>query len=168
MPGRPHLSTRSPRRPPSLGTAGVVVLTALLAGCGAVHVRETDASGTERRACRSLVEDLPHRVAGHARRETSGSSLGAAWGDPAIVLRCGVGTPADYQPASPCQRVNGVDWYVPEDVITDQGKDVVLTTVGRKPGVEVVVPAEDRPPDAVMVDLADTIRRRTTVAGRCE
>ena len=147
--------------------AGVVALLTLVSACGAVEVRPTGATGSARTACRQLVDDLPHRVSEQPRRETSGSSLGAAWGDPAIVLRCGVGTPEGYEPFSPCQRANGVDWYVPEEAISDQQVDVVLTTIGRAPNVEVVVPAEYRPPDAVMVDLAAVIKKRTELVEKC-
>jgi Protein of unknown function (DUF3515) len=150
--------------------AGVVALTLLIsivAGCGSVEVRSTGVTGADRSACMRLVDDLPHRVSERPRRETRGSSLGAAWGDPAIVLRCGVGTPGSYEPFSPCQRVDGVDWYAPEEQIDDQGAEVVLTTIGRAPNVEVVVPAEYRPPDAVMVDLARVIKARTEVVEKC-
>jgi hypothetical protein len=156
--GRPHLSTRS------------VVLTlflGLLAGCGVVHVDDTDVSGAARHACTALIEDIPHRVSERARRETKGNSFAAAWGDPAIVLRCGVGTPDGYTPASPCQRADGVDWFVPEDALTDQDEDVVMTTIGREPAVEVVVPAEYRPPAATMVDLAKDIKQHTKVVSPC-
>ena len=147
--------------------AGVVVLSTLLAGCGAVHLHDAEVSAADRRACTALVADVPHRVSERAQRETKGGDLGAAWGDPAIVLSCGVGAPEGYQPGSPCQRANGVDWFVPEDQISDQGKDVVLTTIGRKPSVEVVVPAEYRPPEATMVDLADLIKKHTKVVEPC-
>jgi hypothetical protein len=151
--------------------AGVVALAAILGGalvgCGAVHLHDHDVSASDRRACKALVDDVPHRVSERPRRETKGGDLGAAWGDPAIVLSCGVGTPDGYQATSPCQRVNGVDWFVPEDQISDQGKDVVLTTIGRKPRVEVVVPSEYRPPDSTMVDLADVIKKHTKVVEPC-
>jgi hypothetical protein len=113
------------------------------------------------------VGDAPHRVSDRPRRETKGGDLGAAWGDPAIVLTCGVGTPDGYTPAAHCQRVDGVDWFAPEDQITDQSKDVVLTTMGRKPSVEVVVPHDYRPPDATMVDLATVIKKHTKVVEPC-
>jgi hypothetical protein len=147
--------------------AGVVALVTVLAGCGAVRLPDPDVSAADRRACTSLVDDVPHRVSERARRETKGSPLGAAWGDPAIVLRCGVGTPKGYTAVSPCQRVNGVDWFVPEEQVADQDEDVVLTTIGRKPNVEVVVPAEYRPPDATMVDVADAIKEHTKVVAAC-
>ena len=145
----------------------LAVATFVLSGCGAVEIAPTEVSGAERRDCLALVDDLPHRVSERPRRESDGSPLGAAWGDPAIVLRCGVGTPEDYEPTSACQRVNGVDWFAPADALTDQDEDVVLTTIGREPGVEVVVPAEYRPPAATMVDLAKDIKQHTKVVSPC-
>jgi hypothetical protein len=151
--------------------AGVVVLATLLAtvlaGCGAVHLDDPKVSAADRKACTALVKDLPHRVSERPRRETKGGDLGAAWGDPAIVLTCGVGTPDGYGPTSSCQRANGVDWFVPEDQISDQGKDVVMTTIGRKPRIEVDVPSDYRPPLATMVDLADAIKKHTRDVTPC-
>ena len=138
------------RRPPSLGTAGVALLLGLLAltACGGVDLADTGATGAERRACESLVGALPGKVADLERRETDGTPLGAAWGDPAITLRCGVPQPKEQDRFSACQTVDGLDWFAPESATTDQSADVTLTTVGREPRVELVVPAERRPPAA--------------------
>jgi hypothetical protein len=56
---------------------------------------------------------------------------------------------------------------VPTATIEDQEADVVLTTIGRTPAVEVTVPASYRPPDAVMVDVAHAIKQHTQVTKRC-
>ena len=109
----------------------------------------------------------PTRSLTSQRRETSGNPLGAAWGDPAIVLRCGVGTPEDYDKFAACQIVNGLDWFVPDATIEDQDADVVMTTIGRTPAVEVTVPASYRPPNAVMVDVGRAIKQHTQVTRRC-
>jgi hypothetical protein len=148
--------------------AGVVVLLALAtAACGAVDVADTSPSGPGRKACESLVDALPDRVSDQSRRETSGNPLGAAWGDPAIVLRCGVGTPEGYDKFAACQTVNGLDWFVPTSTIEDQDADVVMTTIGRAPAVEVEVPSTYRPPAAVMVDVGRAIKQHTRVTRRC-
>ncbi len=110
--------------------------------------------------CRTSVADQP-------RRETDGNPLGAAWGDPAIVLRCGVGEPRGFDQFSSCQVANGLGWFVPDEQVQDQGQDVVMTTVERSPRVEVVVPADYRPPPAVMVDLAAAITEHTVLVKRC-
>ena len=106
-------------------------------------------------------------MADQERRKTGGNPLGAAWGDPPIVLRCGVPRPAGQDRFAACQTVNGLDWFAPESASTDQAADVVLTTIGREPRVEVVVPAEQRPPDATMVDLAHAIEQHTRKVGGC-
>jgi uncharacterized protein DUF3515 len=146
--------------------AGVCALLVLCGGCSDdVKIQGTGASGTARTACESLVRALPSRVSDQRERRTTGSRLGAAWGDPPIVLRCGVGRPKDYDPAAGCQTVNGLDWFVPEKGMNDQSVDVVMTTIGRDPTVEVTLPAQYRPPATAMVDLASVIKshtRRTT------
>jgi hypothetical protein len=133
----------------------------------AVDVPDTEVSGAEREACTKLVDSLPDHVSDQEQRDTKGSSLAAAWGDPPIVLRCGVGRPAGYDRFSACQVVNGLGWFVPEQTIEDQGADVVMTTVGRDPAVEVKVPATYRPPDAVMVDLGQAVKAHTRLVKPC-
>jgi hypothetical protein len=83
------------------------------------------------------------------------------------VLRCGVGKPKEYDRFAACQRANGVDWFVPERIIEDQSADVVMTTIGRSPAIEVAVPASYRPSTAAMVDLADVIKAHTTQVSPC-
>ena len=78
----------------------------------------------------------------------------AAWGDPAIVLTCGVST--ELPLAVVCQEVAGVDWYAPESSF-DQSAPAVLTTVGRSPQVRLEVPADYRPPTEVLVGVASAI-----------
>ncbi len=145
--------------------AGVVALL-VLTSC-AVDVPSTKVSDAERKACSELVDTLPDHVSDQEQRETKGDPLAAAWGDPPIVLRCGVGTPAGYDQFSACQVVNGLGWFVPEETMDDQGADVVMTTVGREPAVEVKVPAKYRPPPAVMVDLGTAVKAHTRLVKPC-
>jgi hypothetical protein len=148
--------------------AGVVALVLLTAtACGGVDIPASKVSAEERTACEALVEALPAEVSDQPRRETDGNPLGAAWGDPAIVLRCGVGAPRGFDRFSRCEVANGLGWFVPEEQVQDQDLDVVMTTVERSPRVEVTVPAEYRPPPAVMVDLADAITGHTRLVKKC-
>jgi hypothetical protein len=155
--------------------AGVVVsalLASALAGCGGGDEVSVDAfhvAATDRAACTDLLDALPKKLDDKARRVVSGTRYAAAYGDPAIVLRCGVGTPAGFDKFSTCQRAEGIDWFVPESVVADLGKDAEMTTVGRAPAVEVVLPARYRPAGsaAVMVDLAATLRERTRETTPC-
>ncbi len=142
--------------------AGVAALL-LVSGCGGVE--DTHVQGADRTACRALVSALPTHVSGQKLAERLPEVPGATWGDPSIVLRCGVGTPKDYDPTTGCQTADGLDWYVPAKGMNDQSADVVMTTIGRDPRVEVTLPAKYRPPVGAMVDLAPSIKahtRRTT------
>jgi hypothetical protein len=82
--------------------------------------------------------------------------LTAAWGDPALVLRCGVPTPGDLGPTSEILEIDGVEWFVVES-----RAGYTFTTVGRSANVELTVPAEvDRSEaTAPLVDLAPAITR---------
>jgi hypothetical protein len=153
------------------GVVASVVLGTVLSGCGGddVHVDRFTVSKVGQTACRALLEDLPDNVADQPRRTVTGSAYAAAYGDPAIVLRCGVGRPDGFDKFSQCQRTNGIDWFVPESTIDDLGADVVMTTVGRTPAVDVLLPAHYRPEGsaAAMVDLAATLKLHTTVTTPC-
>lgn len=76
----------------------------------------------------------PVNVAKQARVETDPTDAStAAWGDPAIIARCGV-TALEPTP-DPCVTVDGIDWVVTE--LTD---GAALATFGRTPAIEVLVP----------------------------
>lgn len=118
--------------------------------------------------CAELIAALPATVNGLTRRTDTGSAYAAAWGDPAIVLRCGVGRPAGLTRFSACQRADGIDWFVPDATIIDQRADVLMTTIGRSPAVDVLVPARYRPTVAPMVDLAPALKAHTTLTTPCQ
>ena len=151
------------RRPPSPRPGAVACLLVLLvasAGCSnAVTVDSPAVSGAQAHACSALVRDLPKGVADQQRRHVdAGDGYAAAWGDPAIELRCGVPRPAGFDKFSACQRVNGVDWFVPESQQTGKPTDITMTTVGRVPRVEVRLPEDYWPPANAMADLAQTMK----------
>ena len=107
--------------------------------------------------CELLDAALPDRLDGADRRPaTPDSPLTAAWGDPALVLRCGVPRPAALGPTSDLLEVEDVAWFLVE---TDAG--YTFTTTGRTANVELTVPAEvDRTEaTAPLVDLAPAIKR---------
>ncbi|MFC7493439.1 MULTISPECIES: DUF3515 domain-containing protein [unclassified Nocardioides] len=134
---------------------GVVVcaVAALLAGCsaGPVEIDAPDLSSSDADACRRLVDSLPETLAGQERRETTGdSAYGAAWGDPAIIVTCGVGEPADLTAGANCVEVDDAAWFVPEDVMAaasegDQDVDVTATEVNHRPRIELRLPSDYRP-----------------------
>src|SRR3546814_13080570 len=83
-----------------------------------------------------LVAGLPTTLAGLESRELSGDTeYGAAWGDPAIVLTCGVGVPDGFDEFSACTEVSGVGWFVPPEQESSEerrvGKECVSTCRSR-------------------------------------
>jgi hypothetical protein len=141
----------------------------LLGGCGvgAVDVGGEPPAEGDREACRSLLDALPSTVSDQPGREIDPQDgWGAAWGDPAIVLRCGVAPPEGFDAVATCTTVEGIDWYVPTTEQEAQG-DLTMTTVHREPVVEVRLPAAHWPPAATLVDVAETVRKHTERTGRC-
>lgn len=147
----------------------VVAAAALLSGCASDKVPITDPTGADRAACAALIKALPDTLDGQLRRPVDpDDALGAAWGDPPFVLRCGVGKPEGYDPTAGCDSADGVDWFIPDAAVNNPDAEAVLTTMGRSPAVELRVPAARRPPAGALVDLAATIKAHTTsVAGGC-
>jgi hypothetical protein len=139
-----------------------VPLALLLAGCGngAVQVPVPSPDAATARLCAGLR--LPEKVHGESRRDTSPDSpLTAAWGSPAIALRCGVPRPATLRPGSQLMTINRVDWFgVPAD------RPVTFTAVARQAYVEVTVPAKYSPPGDVLIELGDAIN--TTIPKKPE
>jgi hypothetical protein len=87
---------------------------------------------------------------------TPRTTYAAAWGEPAIVLRCGVDVPRAFTATSEIIEVNAVAWFLDE---TDAA--YVFTSVGRQALVEVRVPSSVPRQDATapLVDLARPITR---------
>ena len=141
-------------------------------GCsaGPVDVGTPTVSGADRRACEGLVGDLPDTLAEESAREVSpADALGAAWGDPAITLTCGVGRPAGFDRFSTCMQADGVGWFVPDDQLLDESTDVTMTAVGYRPRVQVDVPASYRPEGvaAAMSELAGPVDDHLRLVKRC-
>ncbi|MEU3840656.1 DUF3515 domain-containing protein [Streptomyces sp. NPDC028635] len=114
--------------------------------------------------CRELDRALPSRVDGQDRRDPGPASpLTAGWGDPAIILRCGVERPPKMTDPKVsvggdadaiAGGVDGVDWLMEKQ---DDGA-YRFTTANRRAYVEVTVP-EGRDPSSVLVDLAPGIKK---------
>lgn len=104
--------------------------------------------------CAVLLLSLPDEVGGQQRRSTT-SQASRAWGDPAIVLRCGV-TPLP-PTTEGCVAIataedTEVDWVVTE------GEDrAQFTTYGRLPAVEVTIPTTYAGDQTIMTDLSTAV-----------
>jgi len=150
----------------SVRTRGVVASATLLlaAGCSSSppEIDAPDLSAADAAACRDLGGALPDSLGGHDTVDANGdTAYGAAWGDPAIVLTCGVGA-VDLTDVPPCTVVNGVGWVVQEG----DGR-TVLTADGYRPRVQVVVPDDYEQPAGLVTGLASLVKRYLTLEDRC-
>ncbi|HUP98916.1 MAG TPA: DUF3515 domain-containing protein [Aeromicrobium sp.] len=145
------------------GLTALLLACVLAAGCqgGTVHV---DAYPTTKRSsldCAAMLGDLPQTIAGQPRRLVEGR-LAGAWGDPPIVVRCGVEKPKELKPTSPCHEIDGVGWLAQK-----QPDGWLFTTIGRKHYASLEVPADYEPAADALADIADTIARHLPVVRRC-
>jgi hypothetical protein len=160
------------RRPWShaAGGVGACMLVVLTAGCsgGPPVIETTDLSPAQAQACRDLVSDLPDTLAGQSSVEVEGdTAYGAAWGDPAIVLTCGV-PPMDLSDVLRCTEADGVGWLVPDDELAGD-RDATFTADGWRPRVRLLVP-EDYLPEGgaqALAELAGPIKKHLELAEPC-
>jgi hypothetical protein len=150
------------------------VLT-LSACSGSVDVEVPALDAEQRAACQALLEALPERLedVGEDGLDPVGTdpadAPAAAYGDPAVVVTCGVPRPEAYDRFAICQEIDGVGWFAPEEQIGDEPTEVTLTAVGYRPRVQVVVPAEYWPMGApsVTAALAAPVRDSVDLVNRC-
>ncbi|WP_346776740.1 DUF3515 domain-containing protein [Streptomyces sp. HNM0574] len=149
------------RRAPVVSLAALA--TFVLAGCSATGEGPSDPKPSGRAAadCRALHERLPERVTGQDRNALDPESkYTAAWGDPAVELRCGVPRPEvltpgseHYNPTTEAAEVNGVSWLIEE-----REDGYRFTTTDRRANVELTVPGAYAPETGALVDLAKAVR----------
>jgi uncharacterized protein DUF3515 len=119
-------------------------------------------SDAEAQACRDLVGDLPATLLGEDPVEVEGdTAYGAAWGDPAIVLTCGVDA-IDLSEAPPCIDVDGVGW-----VVVEEGEETTFVADGYRPRVRVVVPDDYAPEAGALTALGPVVQEHTELEDEC-
>ncbi len=157
-----------------MGAGGAVAIW-LAAGCsGQVDVVAPRPTGITKEQCVALIAAVPDQVAGQGQRAvTPDDALAAAWGDPAIVLRCGVQRPALLRRDSACFAVNDVGWFAEHGGRPVTGRtavegDVVFTTIGRSAYVELTVPSDYEPAADALVDVAEAVARETSYPNPCQ
>ncbi|WP_243726060.1 DUF3515 domain-containing protein [Actinomadura rubrisoli] len=129
-----------------------LALTASACGDSAVEIPVPHPDAATARLCDGLR--LPEKVHDQSRRDASPDSpLTAAWGSPAIALRCGVARPPALKPTSQLVTINGIDWFgQPVD------RPVTFTAVARQAYVEVTVPVKYNPAGDVLIELGGSIK----------
>ena len=102
--------------------------------------------------CAQVLSELPVQLSG-ANPRIVHQQQAVAWGDPAVVLRCGVARPALLVPGSSAEvpAIDGLAW-----LIEDGKKAIVYTLVDRSVYVEVTLPA-GTDPSSIMPVLSDAI-----------
>lgn len=155
----------------ALAIGGVALLAAILFAIWHDDAADDEAAVPSDPAaeatCKDLLNRLPESVAGQTQSDGSDpDDWMRAWGDPPIVLRCGVSTPTALSPTSQCLAVNDIDWFASAD-----GKEVDLanppdgtvdfTTVGRTVNVQLSVPDEWSPASDALVDVSAAIQGST-------
>ena len=119
---------------------------------GPVTVAAPPSSVAAARGCPAVISRLPVVLAGrHSRPALSASPYVAAWGQPPIVLRCGVPRPPAFVQTSELSVVNGVQW-LPE---RQPSGGTRWTVVDREVYVEITVPPGT--PSTPIVDLSAAI-----------
>jgi hypothetical protein len=141
------------------------------AGCGdnPVRIDSPGVSAGDRAACEALLDDLPATLYDQERRLVApAAALGAAWGDPPILLTCGTGPPAEFDEFSRCLEANGVGWFVPPSDEAE-GVDLTVTTAGHRPRVSVEIPADYRPEGlaSVTANLAPLVDQHLELVDPC-
>jgi hypothetical protein len=98
-----------------------------------------------------------------SRRVQSDSPYAYAWGDPAIVLVCGVDRPEGYVTGAAAIQINGVQWYVD----TSDADSTVWTTVDRPVYVQISLPpsVDSAPVTALTPQIAQTLPYREPTPG---
>jgi hypothetical protein len=141
--------------------ATATTVTSLASGCsGAIDVAPpSDVEPASAQVCAGLADSLPDTLTDQGIRATEPESpLTSAWGDPAIVLRCGVPRPDALTRTSQLVSVNGVDWFAEE--LTE---GYIFTTYGRQVFVEVTVPDDYDPEIGPVTELSSAVAEAVPV-----
>ena len=102
-------------------------------------------------ACESFLSAAPIRLLGELQRETTPKEAAAiVWGDPPIVLVCGIDH--DAPPDAQVITIEDVDWVAEE---TDAG--TVFTTLSLTPTIQMRVPVDYRPEIDAVVEIAPSL-----------
>lgn len=154
-----------------MATALLAVGVVLAACGGPVEVDVPELSGADRDACDAFAADLPGSLAELERVDIDPADApAAAYGDPAVVVRCGVPAPEGFDVTASCETADGVGYFIPDEQYVDQGLDLTLTAAGYRPRVEIRIPADYRPNagPAVMSVLAPLIEEHLTLVDACD
>lgn len=110
-------------------------------------------------ACAKAAAAFPPRLGSLPRGDLDVAGA-ARYGDPAVIVRCGVSAPGPTP--DECVAVDDVDW-----VVHPLADGTRMTTYGRSPAVEVLVPAAHAPAPLLLPALAAAARALPSTGHRC-
>ena len=132
-----------PRPVPRLVAATTLLAATVLSGCGS-SVEVNPPPRGDSPACERVAKRWPTEVSNQQSVTTSPQAPAVhAWGDPAVIARCGVTSPGPT--TEQCFDVSGVDW-----VATKLSDGYKFVTFGREPAIEVLVPSDYSPEPLVL------------------
>lgn len=121
---------------------GFVLASRVAQDTGPLAVPAAPAPGEDGSYCHQLMPELPETLIDDARRELLVDDPGiAAWGDPAIILRCGLADPAELTCAATLTRFTAADGTAVEWLRIAEGSRVTFLAVDRPVRVGVTLPA---------------------------
>lgn len=92
-------------------TLGLINKANPVVATGPVPVATVGQPGADSAACKALMLKLPTEVAGSKQRPIEGGGDGiAVWGDPTVILRCGLETPQELNCSAALTQVDSVAW----------------------------------------------------------
>lgn len=149
-----------------------------LTACSAGPLEVTGTAPTDdatAKACEALVRSLPDELVGQSAIDlANGDGWAKAWGDPAVVLRCGVAAPGAQPADTTCLDVSGIGWVAtqdgePADLDTPAASNETIdfTTITRSIPVQVSVPAKRGPASDALAELSEPILRATRKSASC-
>jgi hypothetical protein len=133
------------------------VAVVMLGGCGSgegpVDITSADPEGSAGELCRTLVDGLPDTMFDEPRRTAEPDpETTAAWGDPAVTLRCGVPRPEVLEPDSELMVISDVAWLAQPPEAPS-----LYTAVGRDVYVEMEIPPSYGAPAAALLPVSAEI-----------
>jgi hypothetical protein len=115
-------------------------------------------------SCPGLMSTLPLELTGELSRQVESDTLFAyAWGEPPIVLVCGVDRPAGFVAGVSAIQIEGVQWYVD----TSDPDTTVWTTIDRPVYVQITLPAsvDSAPVTSLSPEIAAALPYREPTPG---
>ena len=113
--------------------------------------------------CANLVDGLPTEIDGRTQRPVKSHPGSMAWGQPPVVLICGVAKPADYKATAQLTVVNDVTWFVQTQTDTSAygvpGDNTLWTAMDREVYIAVAVP-NDVAGSAALAPISTAVKQR--------